>query len=242
LKGYSANKKMESYNIYGEQNGYHSTMYPRGDGNGSISDAPTIAKGDQGTLEAFDEALGSYQAKNRELDKVYAVVKEYCAIGRGPKKAEDGRQASEHTRAERMVVGNFGEKDIKTIRVVLAAHGIYAADMTDIDAMGIPDPDGHYRHTDDWKSNDRRTEYKPAAHCPIWVHEDQASSRNTAYEVDPLEALKKKMQTPTNREISGRRKAQAGTRRWGHTGCATEICSELGRWAHSQIPSSILES
>jgi hypothetical protein len=124
-------------------------MYPQSDGNGNISDAPTIAKGDQGTLEEFDEALGSYQAKILELDKVHAVVKEYCAIGRESKKAEDGRQALEHTRAERMVVWNFGEKDIKTIRVILAAHGIYAADKTDIDAMGISDPEGHYRHTDD---------------------------------------------------------------------------------------------
>ena len=44
-------------------------MYPKSDGNGSISDAPTIAKGDQDTLEGFDEALGSYQAKNPELDR-----------------------------------------------------------------------------------------------------------------------------------------------------------------------------
>jgi hypothetical protein len=55
---------MEVYNIYGEQNGGHSTMYPQGDGNGSISDASTIAKGDQGTLGGSDEAVGSYQAKN----------------------------------------------------------------------------------------------------------------------------------------------------------------------------------
>jgi hypothetical protein len=60
---------MEYFNIYGEQNGDHSTMYPKSDGNGSISDAPTIAKGDQDTLEGFDEALGSYQAKNPELDR-----------------------------------------------------------------------------------------------------------------------------------------------------------------------------
>jgi hypothetical protein len=166
---------MEIYNTYGEQNGDHSTLYPQSDGNGSISDASTIAKGDQDTLEGFDEALGSYQAKNLGLDKVYAVVKGYCAIGRGSKKSEDGRQALEHTRAERMVVWNFGEEDIKAIRVILAAHGIYAADMTDIDAMGVPGPEGHYRHTDEWKSNDGRTEYKPAAYCPIWVHEDQAA-------------------------------------------------------------------
>ena len=124
-------------------------MCPQSDGNGSISDASTIAKGDQDTLEGFNEALDSHQAKNNDLDKAYAVVVEYCAIGRESKKAEDGRQALEHTRAERMVVWNFGEKDIKTIRVILAAHGIYAADKTDIDAMGISDPEGHYRHTDD---------------------------------------------------------------------------------------------
>ena len=158
---------MENYNLYGEQNGDHSSMYPQSDGNGSISDASTIAKGDQDTLEGSNEALGSHQAKNNGLDKAYAVVVEYCAIGKWSKKAEDGRQALEHTRAERMVVWNFGEKDIKAIRVILAAHGIYAADMMDIDAMGVPGPEGHCRHTDDWKSNDGRTEYKPGSYCPI---------------------------------------------------------------------------
>ena len=34
--------------------------------------------------------------------------------------------------------------------------GIFAVNMTDIDAMGIPDPEGHHRHTDDWKSDDGR--------------------------------------------------------------------------------------
>ena len=52
-----------------------------------------------------------------------------------------------------MVVWNFGENDIKATRVIPAAHGIYAADMADIDAMGISDPEEHYRHIDDWKSN-----------------------------------------------------------------------------------------
>jgi hypothetical protein len=67
-----------------------------------------------------------------------ANAKEYCAIGRGSKKAEDSRRASEHTRAERLVVWNFGEEDIKTIRVGLAAHGIHAANMDiDIDAIGF---------------------------------------------------------------------------------------------------------
>jgi hypothetical protein len=135
---------MENHSLYGstaEQNGDHSALYPQSDGNGSISDAPAIAKGDQDTQGGFDEALGSYPAKNIGLDKVYAVVTEYCAIGRGPTKAENGRhQAPEHsTRAERMVVWNFGENDIKATRVIPAAHGIYAADMADIDAMGVPD-------------------------------------------------------------------------------------------------------
>ena len=66
--------------------------------------------------------MGSYQTKNLQLDRAYAVVRGYCAIGTESKKAEDGRQALEHARAERMVVWNFGEKDIKTIRVILAAH------------------------------------------------------------------------------------------------------------------------
>ena len=68
---------MENHSLYGstaEQNGDHSALYPQSDGNGSISDAPAIAKGDQDTQGGFDEALGSYPAKNIGLDKVYAVV------------------------------------------------------------------------------------------------------------------------------------------------------------------------
>jgi hypothetical protein len=83
--------------------------------------------------------------------------------------AEDGRQALEHTRAERMVAWNFGEQDIQTVRVILASYGIYAANMTDIDARGIPDPEGHSRHIDDWRSKDGRTDPKAAAHCSVWV-------------------------------------------------------------------------
>jgi hypothetical protein len=93
------------------------------------------------------------------------------------------------------VVWNFGEEDMKATRVILAANGIYAVDMTDIDAMGIPDPEGYPRHTDDWKSNDGREAYKPGPYCPIWLHEDQASSRNITYEMDPLKAWGE-LQTP----------------------------------------------
>ena len=107
---------MENYNLYGEQNGDHSSMYPQSDGNGSISDASTIAKEDLESREVFSEALDRHQAKNNDLDKAYAMVAEYCAIGKESKRAEDGRRALEHTRAERLVVWNFGEKDIKTIR------------------------------------------------------------------------------------------------------------------------------
>jgi hypothetical protein len=48
---------MENFNIYGEQNGDHPTGCPRGDGNGSLSDASAIQKGDRDTLEGFDEVL-----------------------------------------------------------------------------------------------------------------------------------------------------------------------------------------
>jgi hypothetical protein len=111
--------------------------------------------------------------------------------------AEDGRQALEHTRAERMVVWDLGEKDIQTIRVILAAHGIYAANMTDIDAMGIPGPEGHpYRHTDDWRSNDGRTEPRAAAYCSVWVYEDQAPYRQEHYVRNGSVGSVEKMQIP----------------------------------------------
>jgi hypothetical protein len=90
-----------------------------------------------------------------------------------------------------MVVYNLGGKDIHIVRVILASFGIFAANMMDIDAMRIPDPEGHSRHIDDWRSGDGKTEYKASAYCTIWVFEDQASYRDITYEIDPLEAWKK---------------------------------------------------
>ena len=80
----------------------------------------------------------------------------------------------EHTRAVRMAIYNLGERDIDAVRVILASYGIFAVNMTDIDAMGIPDPEGHHRHIDDWRSNDGRRKYTAESYCPIWVFEDQA--------------------------------------------------------------------
>jgi hypothetical protein len=66
-----------------------------------------------------------------------------------------------------MVVYSLGEKDIRAVRVILASSGIFAANMMDIDAMGISGPEGHSRHIDDWRSNDGRTEPRAAAYCPV---------------------------------------------------------------------------
>jgi hypothetical protein len=55
----------------------------------------------QDPLEGCNEASDSNQAQNKGLDKAHAVIVEYCAIGKESKKAEDGRRALEHTRAER---------------------------------------------------------------------------------------------------------------------------------------------
>ena len=117
-----------------DQTGDHSTEYPKSDGNGSLSHASTIQKGDHDTLVGFDGALEHHQNKIPQLDRVLTMPREYCAIGMESKIAEDGRQALEHTRAERMVVYSLGEKDIQTVRVILASYGIFAANMMDIPA------------------------------------------------------------------------------------------------------------
>ena len=93
------------------------------------------------------------------------MVRESCAIGRESKVAEDGRRkVLEHTRGVRMVVYNLGDEGIQSVRVILASFGIFAADMLDVDAMGIPDPEGHSRHIGDWRSDDGKTEYKASAY------------------------------------------------------------------------------
>jgi hypothetical protein len=90
-----------------------------------------------------------------------------------------------------MAIYNVGERDIGAVRVILASFGIFAADMMDIDAMGIPDPEGHTRRIGDWRSNDGRKKSKAEIYCPTWVFEDQATYRNMVYERDPLGAWKK---------------------------------------------------
>jgi hypothetical protein len=81
--------------------------YPKSDNNGSVSDAPTTPKdGDhlnegEGAPEGDGEPR---QISNPQLDRAIAVVREYCEIGPESKKAEDGRQALEHTRAVRMTI------------------------------------------------------------------------------------------------------------------------------------------
>jgi hypothetical protein len=85
-----------------------------------------------------------------------------------------------------MAIYNVGERDIGAVRVMLASFGIFAADMMDIDAVGIPDPEGHTRHIDDWRSNDGRKKSKAGSYCPIWGFKDQATYRNMVYEGDPL--------------------------------------------------------
>jgi hypothetical protein len=91
-----------------------------------------------------------------------------------------------------MAVYNPRERDIEIVRVVLASYKVFAANMVDIDAMGIPDPEGHSRHIGDWRSNGGKTQSKAAAYCPTWAFEDQAScSRNITYERCPLGAWKK---------------------------------------------------
>jgi hypothetical protein len=86
-------------------NGALEMGYPKDDGNGSSSGASTIPKDDLTSAEVFDGAGGgACQIKIPQLDRALAVVREYCAIGSGSKKAGNGRQALEHTRAVRMAI------------------------------------------------------------------------------------------------------------------------------------------
>ena len=77
---------MNELNIYGTGNGNTETEYPKGDTNGSLSDASTIPRGDNTPAGGLDGAGGSYQNKNPQLNRILAVVRGYCAIGREKKK------------------------------------------------------------------------------------------------------------------------------------------------------------
>jgi hypothetical protein len=132
---------MNEYNLYDGGSGSMAMEYPKSDNNGSVSDASTIPKDGDHLEEGLVENVERYQIENPKLARALTVVKEYCAIGRESKSAEDGRQAV------RMAIYNVGERDIANVRVILASFGIFAVDMTDIDAMGIHDPEGHPKAT-----------------------------------------------------------------------------------------------
>jgi hypothetical protein len=173
---------MNEYTLCDDGSGNTAMEYPKSDHNGSVSDASAIPQDGDHLKEGSEEDVERYQIENPKLARALAVVKEYCAIGRESKSAEDGRQALEHTRAARMAIYNVGERDVANVRVILAAFGIFAVDMTDIDAMGIQDPEGHHRHIGDWRSSDGRKKSRAGSHCPVWVFEDQACNRNMIYE------------------------------------------------------------
>jgi hypothetical protein len=122
---------MNEYNLYDDGSGNTATEYPKSDNNGSVSDASTIPKDDDHLKGGPEEDAERHQIENPKLAKALTVVKEYCAIGRESKIAEDGRQALEHTRAVRMAIYNVGERDIANVRVILASYGIFAVDMAD---------------------------------------------------------------------------------------------------------------
>jgi hypothetical protein len=103
---------MNAYQQYEDGSGGMATEYPKSDNNGSLSDASTIPKDGDHPKEGTEEAVALNQNENTKLDRALAVIKEFCAIGRGSKLAEDGRQALEHTRAVRMAIFNVGERDI----------------------------------------------------------------------------------------------------------------------------------
>ena len=122
---------MNEYLQYEDGSGSMATDYPKSDNNGSVSDASTIPKDGDHLKEGQEEAAVLNQNENPKLDRALAVIKEFCAIGRESKLAEDGRQALEHTRAVRMAIFNVGERDISNVRVVLASFGWDICDRHD---------------------------------------------------------------------------------------------------------------
>jgi hypothetical protein len=78
-----------------------------------LLDESTIPRDDDEARDGLTGDAIHYQAINPKVTQAIRAVKGYCAIGRGAKKAEDGRQALEHTSAVRMTAYNIGEGDIK---------------------------------------------------------------------------------------------------------------------------------
>jgi hypothetical protein len=64
-----------------------------------LLDASAIPQDDDEARAEFTGDVIHYQTTNPEVTQAIRAVKECCAIGRGAKKAEDGRQALEHSAA-----------------------------------------------------------------------------------------------------------------------------------------------
>jgi hypothetical protein len=82
---------MSELNIYGAVNGDTETGYPKGDTNGSLSDASTIPQDDCASVEVFAGGDLHYQTMNPKVTQAIRVVKKYCAMGRGAKNQSGGR-------------------------------------------------------------------------------------------------------------------------------------------------------
>ena len=75
--------------------------YPQSEAGEILLDASAIPKDDD---EARDELTGEvshYQTINPKVTQTIRAVKGYCAIGRGAKKAEDGRRTPSFGRYSR---------------------------------------------------------------------------------------------------------------------------------------------
>ena len=78
-------------------------------------------------------------------------------MAKDEKDAEDGRKALAYNGAVPMIVYGPGEKDIREVRIILAAKGYFTLNMRDIADMGVLPPGGKKYHPDDWGSNDGKS-------------------------------------------------------------------------------------
>jgi hypothetical protein len=87
-----------------------------------------------------------------------------------------------------MIVCGLGDKDIREVRIILAANGYFTLNMRDIADMGVVPLGRKKFHPDDWKFNDGKSKTKTKHWLTVWIHTSKAALRNHNITMDPLVA------------------------------------------------------
>ena len=208
--------------------------YAQSEASEKISEASGVPREGIEDVEGTGGETPVYQKNKTNVLQAQGMVRGYCAMAKDEKDAEDGRKALAYNGAVPMIVYGPGEKDIREVRIILAAKGYFTLNMRDIADMGVLPPGGKKYHPGDWGSNDGKSKKKTEHWLTVWIHTSKAAFRNHNIIMGPLEAWNQiKDCADTVKFLGGERAISRGSIavpwhfHWAEHRCA-DPCSNAG--------------